>query len=199
MGMYFIIALVVGTLTTRLRVQAQTLQSREERTEALYALAHEVASAVTMEDVLRAAVTQIGQVFDAEVAFLLPDENGQLMSQPHSASTLAVDEKERSVAVWVFQNHKPAGRHTATLPLADARYLPLLTPNGVVGVLGIRWSGGQRLSFDQETLLETFAKAHAADPRADDADYARAVALQRAGQDHCPTRINEHTDESSSG
>jgi hypothetical protein len=30
--------------------------------------------------------------------------------------------------------------------------------------------------------LETFASAHPGDPRADDADYARAVALQRAGR-----------------
>ena len=110
-----------------------------------------------MDDVLRAAVKQIGDMFAAEVAFWLPDDSGQLAAEPHPASTLGVNEKEHSVAAWVFQNHKPAGRYTATLPLAAARYLPLVTPNGVVGVLGLRWRGAQRLSFDQETLLETFA------------------------------------------
>jgi two-component system, OmpR family, sensor histidine kinase KdpD len=157
-SMYFIIALVVGTLTTRLRGQARTIQNRERRTEALYALAREVASAVTMEDVLSAAVKQTEQVFDAQVAFLLPDENGQLASQPHPVSTLSLTEKERSVAVWVFQNRKAAGRHTDTLPLAEARYLPLVTPHGVVGVMGVRWPGPTRLSFEQEMLLETFAR-----------------------------------------
>ncbi len=158
MGMYFIIALVIGTLTTRLRAQAQTLQSREERTAALYALAHEVASAVTMEDVLRVAVKQIGQVFEAGVAFLLPGAGGSsLAAEPHSASTLPVSEKEYSVAAWVFQNRRAAGRGTDTLTLAEARYLPLVTPAGIVGVMGVRWAGAQGLSFDQETLLETFA------------------------------------------
>ena len=38
-GMYFIIALVIGTLTSRLRGQARTIQNREKRTEALYTLA----------------------------------------------------------------------------------------------------------------------------------------------------------------
>ena len=156
-GMYFIIALVVGTLTSRLRGQARTIQNREKRTEALYALAREVASAVTMEDVLRAAVKQMEQIFDAQTAFLLPDENAQLASQPHPVSTLPLNEKERSVAAWVFQNCKAAGRFTDTLPMAEARYLPLVTPHGVVGVMGVRWPGG-RLSFEQETLLETFAR-----------------------------------------
>jgi two-component system, OmpR family, sensor histidine kinase KdpD len=157
MGMYFIIALVSGTLTTRLHAQAKTIQNREERTEALYALAREVASAVTMEDVLCIAVKQIEQVFNAETAFLLPDENGQLAAQPHPVSTLPLAEKERGVAVWVFQNRKAAGRFTDTLALAEARYLPLITPKGIVGVMGVHWRGAQRLSFDQETLLETFA------------------------------------------
>jgi two-component system sensor histidine kinase KdpD len=158
MGMYFIIALVIGTLTSRLRRQARTIQSREVRTEALYALAREVASAVTMDDVLKAAVLQTEQVFDAQVAFLLPDENGQLAAQPHPVSTLPLTEKERSVAAWVFQNRKAAGRFTDTLPMAEARYLPLVSPHGVVGVMGVRWPGTARLSFEQEMLLETFAR-----------------------------------------
>ena len=111
-----------------------------------------------MEDVLSAAVKQTEQVFDAQVAFLLADENGQLSAQPHPVSTLPLTEKERSVAVWVFQNRKAAGRHTDTLPMAEARYMPLVTPHSVVGVMGVRWPGSTRLSFDQEMLLETFAQ-----------------------------------------
>ncbi|HTY08887.1 MAG TPA: DUF4118 domain-containing protein, partial [Candidatus Edwardsbacteria bacterium] len=73
-ALYFIIALVVGTLTTRLRQQTQASQNRETRAEALYALAHEVASAASMDGVLRAAVAQISQVFDAEAVIWLPGE-----------------------------------------------------------------------------------------------------------------------------
>lgn len=156
-GMYFIIALITGNLTSRLRAQEQFIRHREERTAALYALAREVASAVTMEDVLRTAVKQIGQVFNAEVAVFLTEPAGRLSSQPHPASTLTPDDKERSVAAWVFENRKPAGRFTGTLPQAEAGYLPLLAPSDVVGVMGIRTRRPERLTPDQETLLETFA------------------------------------------
>jgi two-component system sensor histidine kinase KdpD len=154
-GLYFVIALATGSLTTRLRAQGEAVRHREKRTEAMYTLARAIASAPTLDGVLGIAVKQIGQAFDAQVAFLLSQEESRLPYVPHSTSTLSVDEKERGVAVWAFLHRKPAGRFTDTLPLADARWLPLVTPNGVVGVMGVRARDG--LSVDQETLLETFA------------------------------------------
>ncbi len=154
-GLFFVIALATGSLTARLRAQQQAVRDREKRTAALYALAHEVASAPTMDSVLSSAVKQIGQVFNADVAFLLRQEDDRVPYIPHSTSTLVVDEKERSVAAWAFLHRRPAGRFTDTLPMADARWLPLITPNGVAGVIGVR--ARERLSLDQESLLETFA------------------------------------------
>src|SRR5258708_1598413 len=155
-GMYFVIALITGSLTARIRAQAKASQRQAEQSQALYALAREIASAVTMEDVLRSAVRQIGQVFDAEVAVLLPIGGGRLSTTPHPVSTLSITSKEWSVASWSFDNGKPAGRFTDTLPVAEAQYLPLKTPSGVVGVMGIRMRQAERLSVDQEAFLETF-------------------------------------------
>ncbi len=154
-GLYFVIALATGSLTARLRAQQQAVSHREKRTEALYALARAIASAPTMDAVLSSVVKQIAQVFDAQVAFLLRAEENRLPYVPHATSTLAIDEKERSVAVWAFMHRKPAGRFTDTLPMANARWLPLITPNDVVGVMGVR--AAERLTLDEETLLETFA------------------------------------------
>jgi two-component system, OmpR family, sensor histidine kinase KdpD len=156
LGTYFVVALITGTLAARLRAQEQAVRRRERRFAALYAFAHDVASARTLDAVVETAVEQIGQAFDAQVAVLLPHLPGQ-PGQPHPASTLALDEKELSVASWVHANRKQAGRFTDTLPLATARYLPLRAPGGMVGVLGIQQRGSERPTLDQETLLETFA------------------------------------------
>jgi two-component system sensor histidine kinase KdpD len=158
LGAYFFVALVTGHLTTRLRAQERAVHRRERRLTALYAFAREVTTARTLDAVLQTVVRQIGQAFDAQVAILLPNPNlsGQL-GQPHPASTLALNEKELSVADWAFVNRKQAGRFTDTLPSAEARYLPLHTPGAVVGVLAIRSHSPERLALEQETLLETFA------------------------------------------
>ncbi len=154
-ALYFAIAIFTGNLTARLRTQERQARYNAERTLALYTLAHEIASAVNMEDVLRTAVTQIGRGFDAEVAVLLP-ENGKLSQQAHSSSTLQLDAKDFSVALWTFDKGKPAGRYTETLPSASAQFFPLTTSNHTIGVIGIRTRQNERLSFDQEALLETF-------------------------------------------
>jgi two-component system sensor histidine kinase KdpD len=156
LGTYFIVALVTGNLTTRLRAQERAVRRRERRLAALYVFARDVTTARTLDAVLQTAIRQIGQAFDAEAAILLSQPSGQL-GRPHPASTLALNEKELSVATWAFANRKHAGRFTDTLPSAEAHYLPLHTPGGVVGVLGIRPHSPDRPPLDQETMLETFA------------------------------------------
>lgn len=153
--LYFVIAIFTGNLTARIRTQERQARYNADRTMALYTLAHETATAVNMDDVLRTAVTQIGRVFDADVAILLPI-SGRLIQQPHPSSTLVMDDKDYSVALWAFENGKPAGRFTDTLPSAGAQYLPLHTPGRIVGVIGIRTRWGEQTAFDQEVLLETF-------------------------------------------
>lgn len=153
--LYYAIAIFVGNITARLRSQERLSRHNAEQTSALYALAHETATAVDMDDVLHAAVTQIGGVFDAEVAILLA--GGTVLNrQPHPAGTLAVSDKEYSVAVWAFENGRAAGRFTETLPMATAQFLPLRTPDRTVGVIGLRTRGEERPTFDQALLLETF-------------------------------------------
>jgi two-component system, OmpR family, sensor histidine kinase KdpD len=153
--LYFAIAIFTGNLTARIRTQERQARHAAERTMALYTLAHETATAVNMDDVLQTAVTQISRVFDAEVAILLAPGR-RLERQPHVCSTLAVDEKEYGVALWVYEHGKPAGRFTDTLSQAAAQYHPLHTPTRTVGVIGIQTRQDERLSFDQEVLLETF-------------------------------------------
>ncbi|HEX2619644.1 MAG TPA: sensor histidine kinase KdpD, partial [Phototrophicaceae bacterium] len=153
--MYFIIAIFAGNLTSRIRTQERQARYNADRTMALYTLAHEIATAVNMDDVLRTGITQIGRVFDAEVAIILSN-GGRLERQAHPDSTLQLNEKDYSVATWVFDNGRPAGRFTPTLPVTGAQFLPLLTAHRPVGVLGIRTRQNERLSFDQEALLETF-------------------------------------------
>jgi two-component system sensor histidine kinase KdpD len=153
--LYFAIALFAGNLTARLRIREQQARFNAERNLALYTLTHETAGAMDMNAVLTTAVEQIGRVFDAEVAILLPDSDGGGI-KPHPCSSLLMDEKEKGVAGWVYEFGRAAGRNTDTLPNAAARYYPLHTPSGTAGVIGIRRHSDDRLPFDQESLLETF-------------------------------------------
>jgi two-component system sensor histidine kinase KdpD len=153
--LYFAIAILTGNLTARLRAQERQARYNAERTAALYTLAHESATAGNMDDVLKTAVTQISRAFDAESAILLASDK-HLERQPHACSTLALTDKEYSVARWAYEHGKPAGRFTDTLSQSAAQYHPLQTPTRIVGVVAIRTRQDERLTFDQEILLQTF-------------------------------------------
>lgn len=154
-GLYFIIAIFAGNLTARIRLQEKGAQRNVQRIMALYRLTHETATAPDLDAVLERAIAQLQQLFAAQVAILLAP-TGELERQPHGAGNLYLGEKEFSVAMWVFQHGRAAGRGTDTLPSASAQFLPLHTPQRIVGVLGIRSAQASRISFDQEMQLETF-------------------------------------------
>ncbi len=155
---YFAIATVTGTLTARIRAREKAVRSREERATALYTLTRDLSNAPNQDEVAKAAVTNIRRFFKAEVAMFLSDQDGDVFTEAHRTSTFTVDEKEFSVAAWVYWNEKKAGRFTDTLPFATATYYPMSGPRYPLGVIGVKPAAEDRPTIDQEVLLENFIR-----------------------------------------
>ena len=162
------VALVISTLTVRLRQQAEAARQRERRTAALYAMSRELASRRGVDDLLQAAARHISAVFESRLALLLPHASGHLSPWQRSVdgqssdagerTTFVLGPKEAGVAQWVYDHQHMAGLGTTTLPSAEALYLPLVAARGTVGVLGVRPAQPRRLlTPEQVALLETFA------------------------------------------
>jgi len=152
------IALVISALTFRLRAQAETARERERRTGALYAMTRDLAATRGRGDVSAVACRHLAATFDAQVQILLPDEAGRVEIPVGMPPAFPLDEKERSVAQWVYERGRPAGAGTDTLPAALALYVPLAGSLGAVGVAGVRVADAKRFQDPGlEGLLETFA------------------------------------------
>ncbi len=168
-----LVAVVISSLTIRIRTQAEAARQREERTAALYAMSRELASTRGVDELLAIAVRHISTVFRSQVVLLLPDAGGRLVPAP--AAQYAMDANELGVSRWVFEHRQLAGLGTATLPGASALYLPLLASQGPVGVLGVRPAERHALDAPEQLhQLETFGNQTAlAIERANLADAAR--------------------------
>lgn len=156
--MYFVVALVLGQLVSRIRWQERAERRREQRSTALYLLTRDLADAADVDDMAQRLVRQVAQAFQAKVAVLLRDSGGGLAKTAHAASTYPVSDKEQSVGAWAFRFGKAAGRFTDNLPSAGAIYMPLQTNRGAVGVLGVEWPGESQPTLEQRDLLEAFAR-----------------------------------------
>ncbi len=140
LGMFFIIALLNGVLTSRVKHQEQKIRVREERTHALYQLAKELSSATGIEDVLKLAVKDIRKYFGLESAFVLKDELGQLEKSVRHETSLSFSENEMSIAEWTFRHSSKAGKFSDTLPSGNYTFYPLKGNNDNVGVVAVQHS-----------------------------------------------------------
>ncbi len=173
-ALFFVVALVTGRLTTRIRAQVQAQDAGERRATALYQLTRDLAAARSADEVIRAATTRLTDVFGARPAIFttaqIPSSYLKLNLPPSSAETGAsarlllhpsaafvITPKEEAVALWSLRHRRPAGRFTDTLPAAEAYHVPLVVGDRALGVLALRPPDGVTLTHAQRDLIETFA------------------------------------------
>jgi two-component system sensor histidine kinase KdpD len=159
-GIFLMVALFTGKLSTRLRRQIMISRRREARIKALYSLSREITAVSELQPVMQSIVDKIAETVEGQVVLLLPDQEGKLAPNAVSGMEEEVyfNENEKTVAAWVYENGSPAGRGTDTLSAAEGFYLPLSTDQGIKGVLGIRPKHPEQLFFpEQMHMLEAFA------------------------------------------
>ena len=153
-----VVALVISTLTVRIRAQADAAHQRERRTAALYAMTREFASTRGLDNLRQIATHHISDVFESQTAILLPNPQDRLTLPDSPLFADADTQRELGTAQWVYEHKQMAGVNTDTLPSANATYLPLVATRGPVGVLAVKPADARRLlDPDQVHLLETFA------------------------------------------
>ncbi|WP_207459028.1 sensor histidine kinase KdpD [Azospirillum sp. SYSU D00513] len=163
-------AMITSNLAARLRAQVEATRIGAKRTANLYDFNRRIAAAAGLDNVLWAVVHHVASTMNGASLVLMPPEDGQgaPSASPREGGGLEIragfppedrlDEKAMAAARWAWDNGKPAGRGSTTLPSSDWLFLPLRTGRGEVGVLGVQLGAGtELLSPEQSRLLETLA------------------------------------------
>lgn len=153
-GLFFIIALVNGVLTTRVRNQEKLVRDREKRTNALFQLTKELSKASGMDEVLKVAIREIKNNFQVDSFFILQDGENKL----NNAGRLQKDKKlklaEYNVAEWVFNHSQKAGAFTPNAMGIDFTIFPLTGTRISPGVVAVKLN--EAFAGDQKTYWDTF-------------------------------------------
>jgi two-component system sensor histidine kinase KdpD len=136
--MFFIIALLNGILTSRVRRQEKKIRIREERTHALYQLTRELTTGSGINEVSKIAVRYIQKYFNLDCAIILKNDLNQLDNQVQHDTKIKLSENELSIAAWVYKHSAKAGKHTDTLPSTDYTFYPLTGNNDSTGVIAVK-------------------------------------------------------------
>jgi two-component system sensor histidine kinase KdpD len=151
-----VVALMMSRLTARIRNQAEASRERERRTATLYAMSRDLSSIRASDQLAAVTLKHLRDSFAGDIVLLLPDPSGRL--QPVEPVAYSIDDRERGVAQWAYDQRQIAGHGTSTLPAAVALYVPLAVSDRAVGVIGIRPAERHQLRDPgQRRLLEALA------------------------------------------
>ena len=156
----FVVLLLVGLaisyLMRRIRDQAEAATRRERQASALYALGRDLAISSSLEGYVASIEKRLKEAFARDAVILLPAPGNRFTLK--TFPDRALGENDMAAGVWCFQHQRTVGRGTDTLPNAGARFLPLVTARGTIGVLALLVNESVReLTVDQERLLSAYA------------------------------------------
>lgn len=150
---YFVVALIVGFLTNRIKLHERLIRQREERTNVLYDILQDIANSRAKSEFLPKVTARVGKILNAECGILLKGLQTDSLVNERSPFSVELSEKEFAVATWSLKSQKNAGWSTNTLAQSESLYIPLQGQTEKVGVFVFKPKANQNLSLEDENLL----------------------------------------------
>ena len=154
--MFFVVALVMGHITSKLRRQREIERRQRVRSEALYEVTRALAATVDLSQAMRVGTEQINMLCRSNSSVVMTSDAGEPVFDGVLGDQFQMTDEQKGLVHWVMANKKSAGRFSDTLPQQPLMYLPLLSSGIVRAVLVIKLADNARLDLAQRTLLESF-------------------------------------------
>ncbi|HTZ11876.1 MAG TPA: sensor histidine kinase KdpD [Candidatus Margulisiibacteriota bacterium] len=151
------VGFIIAQLTGRLRRQANLMRIREDRMQVLYALSRELSKSSYPDELFKIALKHIEEYFKCKAVIFTLEAKKNLTPRFGSVEEINLNPNEIAVAQWSYENKKPAGKDTDTLPGSKGFYLPFVGAEKTVGVLGMfPTQDKQFVDPEQWHILEVF-------------------------------------------
>lgn len=151
--------LITAHLAAGLRQQARESHYRAKRTQTLYQVAHQLAGALTVDQVVEITHRFITNELKAQSAILIPDENEEQLIAAIQSTGMTIDQTFARAALETGKSvyNKELGK-MGYAPL----YLPLRASMRIRGVLAVQFENqAQETTDDLNSLLEALSSLSA--------------------------------------
>ena len=152
-------SLITGSLANRLKMNARQSAREAFRAKVLFDTNQLLQKAEKADDVIRITARQIITLLDRDVIIYPSEENGELGSgikpeNPHSAENEdLLDQNEKEIAKWVFENQRAAGVYTGNYSQAKAQYHPICQNDHCYGIIVLHLNGIPLESFENSVFV----------------------------------------------
>lgn len=153
---YVAIALIISSLATRLRHLLPQIWQSEAEVEATSGLSRGLVEAKTQQEIFEILADQMHNFAPGVFAVLVPSLSGLQIGA--GDVTYPLDDKEKAISQWAYDNGQIAGRGTDNLPAGKGYYIPLKTHRMIFGVMAFSFDKPEEaLIPENKEIFETMA------------------------------------------
>jgi two-component system sensor histidine kinase KdpD len=156
-GMFFMVALSMGHLTSRLRAREISLGRRQREAEALLRVVQSVALSPGSNDGFESAVSAMKAVIGADIAVILRNEENALIRNLHAASRFTPSDEDWKAVRWCHEKGRAVGRFMGAFGDLPTSWLPMITGNTRIGVVGFLWQDEAHVDFTTKRMMEALS------------------------------------------
>ncbi len=154
-----LVSMIISYLTSLVRQQAREALRRQHESATLYDLSRSLSGTNELDTTIRAIIKSARETFGGELVLFLPEMKHKEPLIPYrDRQDMYIGKEDYDAAYLAFKQGKIVGQGTATLADSSARYLPLNSARGVIGVLSLYSDrSSKKLTGEQFRLLGIFA------------------------------------------
>lgn len=153
---FLLTAAFTSRLSARARDQAALASDQAMLNGELLQFSRQIAGMRRLDELMGIAAKRIAQMLDVDVVMLSADPDG-LHIRGASSPQAVLEESDLAAANWCRDKARAAGQGSDTLPGSRWLFVPMLSDQAAVGVIGVRGEGRARLSAGQRRLLDALA------------------------------------------
>ena len=181
-AVFFVVAVIAGSLAGRLRDQASATSRRAAAIGALLTASRSLSAVAKRSDAAETLAEQAAAAIGGTAVVLLP-EGGEIRPVASSPEVPVLSTGAMAAARWAFDKGEAAGAGTGTLPQAGWTFWPLQGLRARVGVAGVEAGHVASGSEDERLLLALLDQGAVGLERAELATAsAEAQVLRRSDQ-----------------
>jgi len=150
----FIVGFITSMLTIRVKLERQHVEDREQYISSLYNIEKKLLNVKSEEELAKTSAEEISIQLNANVLVQFFASSGDLLCKNIQGEGIFNGDIDQSACLETYQSGSPCGHGTLLFANAKAYYKPILSQNGVLGVIGISLPGDYLLSYAQSTFID---------------------------------------------
>lgn len=150
----FTVGFITSMLTLRIKYESHRVAEREEKLASLYDIGKNLLEVSSIKQLATIMASKISTQFQSNTLIQIYDTTGSIRISELKGVDLFTGDIDKTAILEAYQSGSPCGHGTNLFSESNGYYTPILSQNGVLGIIGIALENGHSLTQDQITFLD---------------------------------------------